>query len=157
MVMMMIRNEHDMLQMAANLASVCQAPLVLYLSGPLGAGKTTFTRGFLAGLGHQGKVKSPTYTLVESYQYQDIQINHFDFYRIHDPEELELMGIRDYFTDKTIGIIEWPEQGQGYIPKPDIQCTIHPVGELRQINFASYSPQGDQILAALEDHKNDME
>src|SRR5580700_11286269 len=92
-----ILDEIDMLNFAASLAKHCGHTAVFFLNGPLGAGKTTFVRGFLRGCGYEDKVKSPTYTIVEPYEFADFKIFHFDFYRIQDPRELELMGIKDYF------------------------------------------------------------
>lgn len=109
--------------LAANMAAGIQAPCLVFLSGELGAGKTTFVRGFLRQLGYTGTVKSPTYTLVEPYQLGDITIYHFDFYRLTDTEELEAIGIRDYFDGRGICLVEWPEKGQPLLPEPDI--TIH--------------------------------
>src|SRR5437667_11760177 len=112
------KNEAELLAYAARLSTVVEPPCVIFLSGILGAGKTTFVRGFLSGLGFSGLVKSPTFTLVETYNLQNKFIYHFDLYRIHDPEELEWMGIRDYF-DNAIVLIEWPERAIHELPKPD--------------------------------------
>jgi tRNA threonylcarbamoyladenosine biosynthesis protein TsaE len=145
----MIENEQQMLALAKRLAKVCDPPLVVYLSGELGAGKTTFSRGFLEGLGYQGRVKSPTYTLVEHYPFSNLQVFHFDLYRIHDPQELELMGIRDYFTEKSLCLIEWPEQGGSYLHSPDIQINFIIEHSGRRLEFSTLSEHGDKIVQKM--------
>lgn len=119
-----IENETEMLAFAAQVAKQCRAPQIIFLRGNLGAGKTTLTRGMLNAWGYQGKVKSPTFTLVESYDFPNFKVNHFDLYRVNDPEELELIGIRDYFTDDAICILEWPEKAGNLLPKPDLDINI---------------------------------
>lgn len=117
-------SDDEMMKIGENLIPFCKPPFVVFLQGDLGAGKTTLVRGFLRGLGYGGAVKSPTYTLVENYTLDDKKIYHFDLYRLRDPEELDFIGIRDYFNQDSICFIEWPEQGHSYIAKPNMICEI---------------------------------
>lgn len=126
--------------------------LVVFLNGELGAGKTTLTRGFVQGMGHKGNVKSPTYTLVEPYELADWNVYHFDLYRLADPEELEYMGIRDYFGENSCCFIEWPEKGLGLLPKADLIITIEYRDSERQITFKSKTPLAQLLLDKLLEH-----
>ena len=119
-----ICSEAEMLNLGNRLASSLTPPMVVYLDGPLGAGKTTFVRGLLQGLGYTGIVKSPTYTIVEPYELAAVTLYHFDLYRLSDPEELEALGIRDYLTSDTVCLIEWPERGGEYLPKADAEMSF---------------------------------
>lgn len=123
--------------LGADLAKSLKTPAVVYLRGELGTGKTTLVRGALHALGYKGLVKSPTFTLVESYSLPTHEIHHFDLYRINDAEELECIGIREYFNDASIGFIEWPDNGIAAIPAPTLEIQIHHAGNDRRVEISS--------------------
>jgi len=120
-------------QFGAKLWAELPEKCVVFLHGDLGAGKTTLVRGFLKAAGYTGAVKSPTYTLVEEYNIGDRKIFHFDLYRVADPEELELIGIRDYFDQDCVCFIEWPDMGKGFLPEPDRIISLTPDGVGRSL------------------------
>ena len=142
-------DEAAMVALGARLAAVCEPGLVVFLEGDLGMGKTTFSRGFIRSLGHRGAVKSPTYTLVEPYQLGELQVFHFDLYRLVDPEELEFMGIRDYFGDMSVCLVEWPERGLGALPLGDLVINIAQHGPGRRLMFEAATERGRRVLARM--------
>lgn len=127
-----------------------QQGLVAFLNGDLGAGKTTLSRGFVQGMGHKGKVKSPTYTLVEPYDLGEWRVFHFDLYRLADPEELEYMGIRDYFDSRSCCLIEWPEKGLGLLAKADIVIEMSYCDDQRNIEIIAESALGEALIKQLK-------
>ena len=142
-------SEAELVAFGARLAKAMLPGTAVYLNGELGAGKTTLTRGIARGLGHQGAVKSPTYTLVEPYLELATPLYHFDLYRLGDPEELEFMGMRDYFGGEALLVVEWPERGAGFLPGPDLEITLQTEREGRLLTLRAGSATGEKCMAAL--------
>lgn len=143
---MRVRDEQMMLNLGSKLASVCVPPCIIYFQGQLGAGKTTFTRGFLHGLGFKGRVKSPSYSLLETYSLQEVEILHLDLYRIKDPEELEMLGVRELFHENTIALVEWPDMASDRLPLADIVCEIDIHQDERTVDIKPRSASGEKIM-----------
>ncbi|MCH7816088.1 MAG: tRNA (adenosine(37)-N6)-threonylcarbamoyltransferase complex ATPase subunit type 1 TsaE [Proteobacteria bacterium] len=122
---------------------------VLHLHGDLGAGKTTLARGILRGYGYLGAVKSPTYTLVEPYEFDRCQIIHIDFYRLSSAEEVEYLGIEDYFAATNLCLIEWAEKGLKLIPAADLKIEIESDGTGRLLKCQNKSAKGALIAKRL--------
>lgn len=127
----------------------------IYLQGDLGAGKTTLSRGLIQYFGHRGAVKSPTYTLVEPYELAAKRIYHFDFYRLAEPSELAFLGLDDYFSAESLCLIEWPERGANYIPRPDIELLLRyevaaDSQDQRSVTIVAHSDVGQTILQNLK-------
>jgi tRNA threonylcarbamoyladenosine biosynthesis protein TsaE len=149
-----IPDEAAMLKLGSQLAQACPSqskdPLIIFLQGQLGAGKTTLTRGFLQGLGYKGKVKSPTYTLVEAYEVESRPVFHFDLYRLQEAAELDFIGMQDYLLPQAICLMEWPENAKDRLPSPDLSCSIHLHGSGREIKLTAHSVQGDTLLQRVQ-------
>lgn len=141
----------------ARAAAVIGPPLVIFLHGDLGAGKTTFARGFLRGLGVIGRVKSPTYALVEVYAVSSLNLYHFDFYRLADPNEWHEAGFRDLINPSSICLIEWPERALGAgvaLPPADLEIFLSPTAnDAREITLMPRTPRAEQMIAMLQKHR----
>lgn len=144
-----VSSENEMIQFGRCLADAMGGRGCVHISGELGAGKTTLCRGILRAMGHMGAVKSPTFTLVEPYQVPGALVYHFDLYRLSDPNELDYIGIEEYFGEGKLCLIEWPEKAAGYLPGHDVEIAIDVLGEKRNIGIKANSPHGEQICARL--------
>ena len=145
---LVVKNLDETVALAGRLANCCsslQSIFIIYLIGELGVGKTALAQGFIQYFGFE-RVKSPTYSLVESYQNEVINIHHMDCYRLNDPEELEYIGIRDYLSPGHLHLIEWPELGKGVVAKADVSITLIGDGNQRQINIQTHTEAGKQVI-----------
>ena len=132
---MLFSSEQELEVFAKKFASDLHLPLVIWLQGDLGAGKTSFARALIHALGYKGRVKSPTYGLLEQYQIASLQVLHMDLYRINDPGELEFLGLGDLLDDKTILLIEWPDRGGDWLPEPDFIFEFGYASEGRDLHW----------------------
>lgn len=142
-------DEAATLAFGAELARALVPGLTIYLVGDLGAGKTTLTRGVLRGLGYTGKVKSPTYTLLELYTVSSLYLYHFDFYRFADPQEWVDAGFREYFNADSVCIVEWPEKAGEFLPAPDLRISLEAQQSGRSLHVHAETEAGKQCLARL--------
>ena len=152
MLKIILPDESATLALGASLARALAPGLVIYLQGELGAGKTTLARGLLRALGHQGPVKSPTYTLVEHYSFSSLYFYHFDFYRFADPSEWETAGLAECFRDDAVCLVEWPERVAGLRPVADLEIALaHPRtdGDGRDATLLANTLSGERCLDAI--------
>jgi len=144
-------DEAGTLALGGVLARCIEPGIVIYLRGELGAGKTTLVRGLLRALGHEGPVRSPTYTLVELYDVSRLHLHHFDFYRFADPREWIDAGFRDTFNGLNVSLVEWPEKAGGMLPPADVEIDLELHGTGRNVVLTSNSLRGQKCLSLLEE------
>ncbi len=148
-----LANERAVAILAARFARLIKTPMVLFLQGDLGAGKTTFARAFIHALGFKAYVKSPSYGLLESYAVAGITVLHLDLYRIEDPEELEYLALRDLYDRNSVLLVEWPDKGLNYLPAPDLELKFFEDTENHFISSCAKSTAGfdlnQQILQEI--------
>ena len=158
---MHLDDEAATLAFGARIAATIEPGLAIYLHGDLGSGKTTLTRGILRTLGYVGKVKSPTYTLVEPYALSRLDLYHFDLYRFRDAEEWALAGFRDYFNETSVVIVEWPEKAVGQLPPADLEIDLVPAVNRdgatlgRDASIKANTERGSRCLTRIEIEAND--
>ncbi len=142
--------ERETEALGRRLATSLPAVRLIYVRGPLGAGKTTFVRGILRGLRYDGPVKSPTFTLIEPYEQHGVRLFHFDLYRVTDPAELEFLGLRDYLGGDNVCVVEWPERAGALLPLPDLDVMIQPRNsEGRDLQLHAHTQIGEAALDTL--------
>lgn len=137
------------LRLGEALAPGARPGQVLFISGDLGAGKTTLVRGLLRGLGHPGRAKSPTYTLVEPYSFPSLDLYHFDFYRFKDRSEWLSSGFREHFNAQSLCVVEWPERAGDLLLPPDVHIRLDFVGDARSASVEARSGTGAAWLSSL--------
>jgi tRNA threonylcarbamoyladenosine biosynthesis protein TsaE len=145
-----LADEAATLGLGGEISRVLQPGMTIFLHGDLGAGKTTLTRGVLRALGFEGRVKSPTYALVELYVISKLNLYHFDFYRFRDSEEWHEAGFRDLFNGENVCLVEWPEKAQGLLPLPDLAIALSATPQdARLATITSHTPTGQTALRTL--------
>jgi tRNA threonylcarbamoyladenosine biosynthesis protein TsaE len=149
MLKMHLPDEAATRALGARLARVIEPGLFVYLHGDLGSGKTTLVRGLLRGLGYQGRVKSPTYTLVELYTVSKLDLYHFDFYRFKDPKEWRDAGFNEYFNDASVCLVEWPERAAGLLPAADLDIALEFADDGRDLSVRAGTKSGKACLHRL--------
>jgi len=142
-------DEAATLRFGEKLAQVLQPGLFVSLSGELGSGKTTLARGILRGLGYEGKVKSPTYTLVEVYELSRLDLYHIDLYRFKDSRELLEAGFRDDFDSRNVCLVEWPERAKDLLPIADLSVALAEERGGRHVRIAAQTESGKNCLARI--------
>jgi tRNA threonylcarbamoyladenosine biosynthesis protein TsaE len=142
-------DEAATLALGRSLAACLVPGLAIHLSGDLGAGKTTLVRGVLRALGHEGPVRSPTYTLVEVYKVSRLHLHHFDFYRFHDPREWIDAGFRESFDGSNVAFVEWPERAAGQLPPPDVEIRLDSQGEGRRVRLTAFTLDGESVIDCM--------
>lgn len=144
-----LADENATIALAQRIAARLKPGMVFYLLGDLGAGKTTLVRGVLNALGYTGRVKSPTYTLVEPYQVSGLDLRHFDLYRLHNEEEWEAAGFRDEFDGHNIFFIEWPKKAPNLLPQADVEISFGILNQGRNVIIHANTEMGRQCLKQL--------
>jgi tRNA threonylcarbamoyladenosine biosynthesis protein TsaE len=142
--------ESDTLAFGAALAPILRPGMVITLSGELGAGKTTLARGILRGLGYDGRVKSPSFALLEPYNLSRLYLYHFDFYRFGDPRELGEAGLREYFNPESVCLVEWPEKAAGVLPAADLRIRMKVDRSGRLLEMDADTETGRRCIQELE-------
>ena len=145
-----LADEAATIAFAARLAPAIKPGMVLHLHGDLGAGKTTLVRALLQALGYRGRVKSPTYTLLEQYEAGGLHLRHFDLYRFHDEDEWEAAGFRDEFDGCNVCLVEWPKKANGLVPQADVEITLDASSSGRNMEVRANSQTGRECLKALQ-------
>lgn len=143
-------DEAATLELGQRVAPALTAGLVIHLVGDLGAGKTTLVRGLLRALGHAGKVKSPTYTLVELYTVSNLNLYHFDFYRFSQPEEYLEAGLDEYFQGGGVCLVEWPDKAEPFGARPDVRIDLQVAGAGRSARLEACSDRGRACLNSIK-------
>nr|BET44386.1 MAG: tRNA (adenosine(37)-N6)-threonylcarbamoyltransferase complex ATPase subunit type 1 TsaE [Candidatus Aschnera chinzeii] len=145
----LLANENKTINLGYQLAKNMKNNFILFLYGNIGVGKTTLVRGFLQGLGYENNIKSPSYSIIESYLVSDYSVYHIDLYRLNNAREFEILGMRDFLSFNSICLFEWPQNGGHYLPTPDlvIKLSYHLYG--RKAKLISHTMYGNIVLQKI--------